>query len=891
MTPDTPLNHDGNHAIIIGSSPKGLKVRKDQLTISPDTPLNHDGDGVTTAGSSRSQPSATASAFRRRRSQTPIGLTRDIDHKLFLDFSGQHSVRQMTQSMMNPPKALHDDSGTSALRVTNANASPFDFARTGYDQHIAAQRSRVDRGEVQRPQLVTDKVFELASHQANVKGDATPLDGGLLSAVPTRDPPLYDNIQDKLRQMAVDLWLLRSRLAYSIEDWKAMEHHGQQAYDLADDLQWEPFVAKCAFPIGIARFKQRDWLGAYENFEEAERTEGYYISRSEILRWLKLANSKLDRSAAPSLYGMSVEPGEQAPFITPLGSVVEEEEDFPFPTTAEQKPPSENSPTSQYSTGEPENLTEAAGTSISSEATQRHSPSGSVEKPKQVVVTGVNGAFPRAPSLARSITSRQTDNIAGVSPTDRVLRLPSRPARIPAAITLASNPAPASIGSHRLYDPGPHPAPSPPLPPNTPPLRTALYMPRSYAASSLSEMELPSPQFAQDSGHKHGSSQPDRGASWSTKSEQDDRKPLNPSSLSARKTRTSPGLDGLAEIVGDANENPLNLRSPGSAPLDGEDLDLISALSSLPASPSGLTMNKLAALSANTENGSPMERPHKSASEASLPQNLPSPLATIDMSHPNLSTQIHTEPAQSPTSTLPDPLPESSQALTIAPPTQTTTPLSASGRRQQALEDARIEDEIAKIKATASPRVRSARSAGVFSSPRASVLHSPPHPGRYTNHGRPGAGQSIHAARPKSKRAISDGEMFRAQRTSSRPRSWSSLAGAHPLSQGSSPLAERKRAVLASPARLGRRIRWGDGWMRQQVAALNESKERVVPNGSGSEDVGESESEGESERGEASGEGNDNGSQKSGDRSSEEGGVKVDEDGGQRRGWLRGWFG
>lgn len=125
----------------------------------------------------------------------------------------------------------------------------------------------------------------------------------------TRDPYLYDNIGAKMRQMTVDLWLLRTKVAEYVKDWKAMENYGRQAHKLAGDLRWEPFVAQCALPIGIALFNQGEWFGAYENFEEAEKTQGYYLAPETISVWQRLAAVKADCSAQrPSVPALASNP-------------------------------------------------------------------------------------------------------------------------------------------------------------------------------------------------------------------------------------------------------------------------------------------------------------------------------------------------------------------------------------------------------------------------------------------------------------------------------------------------------------------------------------------------------------------------------------------------------
>ena len=126
------------------------------------------------------------------------------------------------------------------------------------------------------------------------------------------DPFLYQNLPDKLYQVTVDLILLRAHIKWKLEDWSSMEAHSKQAHALATKLIWEPFIAKCMYPLGISLYHQRDYIGACEAFMEAERTFGYYIPRSDILDWLKVTKDKLMQNSAVDLQGLgSGHPSQQ----------------------------------------------------------------------------------------------------------------------------------------------------------------------------------------------------------------------------------------------------------------------------------------------------------------------------------------------------------------------------------------------------------------------------------------------------------------------------------------------------------------------------------------------------------------------------------------------------
>ncbi|KAL8962966.1 MAG: hypothetical protein Q9193_000705, partial [Seirophora villosa] len=510
------------------------RASQERLTSSPVTPLHQkDGNAIDT-GVLRRRASGRLSPSSGRPSQTPSRTMKGVN------FSGQHSIANVeedgpsasssTQPHLEQIKATDYESGIPASTATKTNAGPFEAGQMGKKQRRAAPLSRAGRGEVRKPKLVSERMFESASRQLQSQDDVTPVDETLRSALPTKDPPLYDNIKDKLRQMTVELWLVGAKIAYSLRNWKAMEHQSQQAYNLAADLQWEPFKAQCAFPLGVALSRQGLWVRAYESFEEAEKTNGYYIPRSEILTWLTLAAESYARSAAPFSSAISAAAEGRAPFLTPLDSVVEEKEEFPFPTKENRKPEGEEPPNPEYSL-------QAAGPLATEPASptkpEGNSSSAPLQEVSQAVVTRVDRTVAKA---LRSETSRYGGNTADGSPTDRVPGLPSRPADMPAAVTLATLPAPASIGSPRLYTPKDQAASSPSMAAGTPSLRPALYMLRTGAASSLSEMELP-PPFAPKIPPEDRSSEPDQAASPRDDDDPQEkyRKPLDASSLLARK--------------------------------------------------------------------------------------------------------------------------------------------------------------------------------------------------------------------------------------------------------------------------------------------------------------------------------------------------------------------
>ncbi|KAL8813978.1 MAG: hypothetical protein Q9223_006768, partial [Gallowayella weberi] len=311
-------------------------------------------------------------------------------------------------------------------------------ALTGQDQNAAGRWSRAIRGEIRKPKLVIDQAIDREIRQIQSYGDTSAVNEE--AAETASDPPLYDNLPDKLRQMAVELLLRRSQVAYILKDWKAMEYYSRQAQRLARSFKWEPFVARCAFWTGVALYHLGDWIRAYENFEAADRTKGYYIPREEILDWLTLSSRRLEDP--PKLWSnllLAVQ-GEQAPGFTLLGTLLEEREDLASPVTEIQTSGDE-------------------GTSLPRRSSRANAPSISAANDATLVDAPDlkhNAGFDKATSIGRG-----TADTVAVTPDVHIEPLKARQKTVPSAITLPSTVEPPRVRTPLLYTPGSHPVPGP----------------------------------------------------------------------------------------------------------------------------------------------------------------------------------------------------------------------------------------------------------------------------------------------------------------------------------------------------------------------------------------------------------------------------------------------
>ena len=523
---------------------------------------------------------------------------------------------------------------------------------------IAVTRwSQPVREVVKKPRLIGDQEIEVEAHQLDPNGDTEFDRGDLLNSGSLRYQPLYDSFPGRLRQMAVELLLQRSNVADILGDWKAMENCSRQAYDLAVYLKWEPYLARCAFPIGKALYQQKDWVGAYEKFEEADKTKGYYIARRDILHWLRETSKRLEECPEPWSTILSAARGENPPVLTPLNTVVEEGENASFSDSGDH----------QHSAAK------ECGSSNASPTTNERT------------IHAANSTLQaNDPDPKRSTTSDDIgrgDNaekgVVAASPNDRILRLKSHPK----AITLPSVVAPPRIRTPRIYEPQPS---------------NSFSVARndglsSQEARSSEATSLGLETFVNAYGKDETTGEEDHSAS-----------PL---------TRTAPSED----VSGQGHQQPESLgsRSP----------TLIAK--SIYGSGSSQTANDS---NERIDNDNP---PASYRSDVLIQsENLASPLsANTTYSSPTRATDSNL--LASPTQT---PAPNSSshppQDSPLPPTKAPSLPLNPTNLQQQQLqerrntllarrreEDDQIDAEIRTIKATASPRVASARSASSRYSP------------------------------------------------------------------------------------------------------------------------------------------------------------------------------
>ncbi|KAL8830773.1 MAG: hypothetical protein Q9170_005578, partial [Blastenia crenularia] len=644
VAPDTPLQRSNSQKSQIQYT----------FEISPDILIPHSGIDVLGSRQQAAEDGQTTSEASAPGERAQIGSVSVVssEHGPSLDShmappaddrSTKFTVELAVRRFSDPLTKLERQ---NAQQTSTPQKEP-ELVEVRHSKLLSIRLSQGSREKARMPRPVKDRLFELETRRINVQRDRASIDQSPSTEAKT-DPPLYGNLEDRMRQMNVELLLLRSEVAWSMRHWKAMENYGRKAHDLACHLQCEPFTARCAFPIGVALYEQRNWLEAHENFEEAEKTGGYYIDRRVIAGWLEKTLAKLEASAGPWSNGVSTPLGERAPSITPSASAVEEQEDFPL---------------------------------MAGETT-----------------TG-------------STIPRYINNNANVSPSDRSLPLPHQHQRLVATVRLASNPTRARLatGGPLHYNPD-HGVPSPSPPPrgNSTPLRSGLDMGPTPHASNLSEMVLPdpvtSPRSAVDANLKSASSSDKSAASggvplpeWAIPQRHEpkasDQNPLSSSSFHSRKVSPSPATRQPSESPGlkDGSAGEQVIRSRDS-PISGV-FENPPFSSTVPDSASSTT-GDFSALVQDIRDTLPTN-----SSQASIPL---SPIARLHMQSqtneypagPPSFQRFNPRPASLPQNHKPPTTPQ----LPNLPPRSADPEQSLSERRRQHdLEAAKIESQIQNI--------------------------------------------------------------------------------------------------------------------------------------------------------------------------------------------------
>ncbi|KAL8927364.1 MAG: hypothetical protein Q9172_001443, partial [Xanthocarpia lactea] len=520
-------------------------------------------------------------------------------------------------------------------------------------RNAATRWSQPVREAIKMPRLIGDQEIEVEAHQVDSNGDTEFVRGNLLYSVSQRYQPLYDSFPGRLRQMAVELLLQRSNIADILRDWKAMENCSRQAYKLAVYFEWEPYLARCAFSIGKALYQQKDWVGAFEKFEEADKTKGYYIARRDILHWLDETSKRLEECPEPWSTTLSAARGENPPVLTPLNTVVEEGETASFPGSGDQ-----------YS---------AAKEGASSNAL--------LPTNKQTIHATDSTLQANDPDPKRSTTSDylgRGDNaetgVVAASPNDRILRLKSHPK----AITLPSVVEPPRIRTPRIYEPQPS-------------NNFSIARNDDLSSQELRPSEATSLGFEkfvnayrkdETTGEEDHSTSPLNQAASSE--EQGHQQPESLGSRSPTLIAKSIDGSGSSQTTNDSNEQINNDDSPASYRSDV----LIQS------------ENLTSPLPANTTYSSPTRatdsNPLASATQTPAPNSIP---------HPPQNSPL--PPTKAP------PLPLNPTNLQQQQQIQQRKNALLAARRE---EDDRIDAVIRTVKATASPRVASARSARSASS-------------------------------------------------------------------------------------------------------------------------------------------------------------------------------
>lgn len=199
-----------------------------------------------------------------------------LQRRLEQAFSQQKQVQESSQEFQQENDALRRQLEQANLIKEEADSAEDQVTP---DEHYTDMISRDNRGPIREPKL---RVVNSYSGERN--DDHTSKETQWL----------YENMPDKMRQMAVDTYFMRASVQETLKDWPTMEACGTYALELAAIFNYPPLDGRCHFIRGIAFFHQRRWAEAAESFVLARPCEGIYMPTGEIDDWLQKTNAAAD---------------------------------------------------------------------------------------------------------------------------------------------------------------------------------------------------------------------------------------------------------------------------------------------------------------------------------------------------------------------------------------------------------------------------------------------------------------------------------------------------------------------------------------------------------------------------------------------------------------------
>lgn len=125
--------------------------------------------------------------------------------------------------------------------------------------------------------------------------------------------PIHTDVPRISRESTVEILLTRAGISSLREDYCMMEYYANSAIELAATLDHYPILARCHYKRGLARFEQRRWNEASEDFLRARGCAGHYgIESKMIKKWLQKVNRGLDAQT----------PTTPGPFASPNPNVL-----------------------------------------------------------------------------------------------------------------------------------------------------------------------------------------------------------------------------------------------------------------------------------------------------------------------------------------------------------------------------------------------------------------------------------------------------------------------------------------------------------------------------------------------------------------------------------------
>ena len=96
---------------------------------------------------------------------------------------------------------------------------------------------------------------------------------------------LWPTVKDQVNELTVEVLLNRCRLKSALNHFKEVEATIAEALRLANELAYQPLIARCSFYLAVAYFGQGEYDKAQKEFDIALGAKNHYKEGHEVSNW------------------------------------------------------------------------------------------------------------------------------------------------------------------------------------------------------------------------------------------------------------------------------------------------------------------------------------------------------------------------------------------------------------------------------------------------------------------------------------------------------------------------------------------------------------------------------------------------------------------------------